>query len=249
MKFPNHAQPIVSQRLAWLTAALVGAVIPAVTMLMVMDTPSPPPLATVGGPVLALGLMGVGMIAAAADGRLWLGLVLALLNGACLIVFARALGMAPLLNPISTAFVFTVASISFAARGALFARSASDRGWLIALFVVAGEAAILITASVEPEMLPEWLLVLLPAQWANIAIQTSLTGYGPVAASAALLALGGTAAATLLVARLWPKRWPYLLMLTTWLGLSALVWYWPALPIGDTDVTVSALAANTIALP
>jgi uncharacterized membrane protein YccC len=76
--------------------------------------------------------------------------------------------------------------------------------------------------------LPEWLLVLLPAQWANVAIQTALTGTGTLAASAVLLALAGTAAATLLVARLWPRRWPYLIMFTVWLGLSTLVWHQPA---------------------
>jgi hypothetical protein len=75
-----------------------------------------------------------------------------------------------------------------------------------------------------PGALPGWLLALLPAQWASMAIRSALIGPGTPAAIAALFALGGTAAATLLVARLWPKRWPYLIMFTTWLGFSALVW-------------------------
>jgi hypothetical protein len=73
--------------------------------------------------------------------------------------------------------------------------------------------------------LPDWALALLPAQWATIAIQAALTGTAAPAASAALFALAGTAAATLLVTRLWPRRWPYLVMFTTWLSLSALVWH------------------------
>jgi hypothetical protein len=71
--------------------------------------------------------------------------------------------------------------------------------------------------------LPDWLLALLPAQWASAAIQTALAGTGLRAAIPELLALTGTAMATLLVTRLWPRRWPYLIMFTAWLGLSALV--------------------------
>ena len=85
----------------------------------------------------------------------------------------------------------------------------------------------LVTATLRPGLLPDWLLALLPAQWANIAIRTGLAGTGSGGAIAALLALGGTAAATLLVARLWPRRWPYLVMFTTWLALSAAVLHWP----------------------
>ena len=150
-----------------------------------------------------------------------------LLNGVCLIVLARALGMAAVLHPISAAFAIVIATLSFAARGALFARSAGDKGWLIAVFVVMGEAAILVTSYTMPDALPDWLLVLLPAQWANIAIQSALSGTGTFAAIPVLLALGGTALSTLLVARLLPRRWPYLIMFTAWLSLSALVWYWP----------------------
>ncbi|MGD1953957.1 MAG: hypothetical protein ACFBZ9_01685 [Sphingomonadales bacterium] len=95
----------------------------------------------------------------------------------------------------------------------------------MALFVVAGEAAGLLIASVWPGVLPNWFLARLPAQWASIAIQTALTGTGTVAAMSVLLALAGTAATTLLAARLWLRRWPYLLMFTAWLGLSALVYY------------------------
>jgi hypothetical protein len=135
--------------------------------------------------------------------------------------------MAAVLHPISAAFAIVIATLSFAARGALFARSAGDKGWLIAVFVVMGEAAILVTSYTMPDALPDWLLVLLPAQWANIAIQSALSGTGTFAAIPVLLALGGTALSTLLVARLLPRRWPYLIMFTAWLSLSALVWYWP----------------------
>lgn len=237
MKSSSHAQPSAWPFLAWLVAALSGVAAPTLAILMLADTPAP--LALVAGPILAVGLMGVGMTGAAAAGRLWIGVGLALLTGAGLIVLARGLGLPPLPHPLSTGLAFLVASVSFAARGALFARSAGARGWWIAVFVVAGEAAILATASAMPGALPAWLLVLLPAQWASTAIQTALTGTGTVAASSVLIALAGTAAATLLVARLWPRRWPYLIMFTAWLGLSALVWHRPAPPLPHADLAIS----------
>jgi hypothetical protein len=65
-----------------------------------------------------------------------------------------------------------------------------------------------------------------------VQFTAALGGGGTLAAGAPLLALAGTAAATLMVARLWPARWPYLVMFTTWLALSALVWHAPpALPV------------------
>jgi hypothetical protein len=155
--------------------------------------------------------------------------------------------MPPLPHPFSTGLAVVIASISFAARGALFARSASEKGWWIAVFVVAGEAAMLLTASALPGTLPDWLLVLLPAQWASVAIQTALTGTGTRAASSALLALAGTAGVTLLVARLWPRRWPYLLMFSAWLGLSALVWHRPGPPMPRADLVIAAAPAGQIA--
>jgi hypothetical protein len=185
------------------------------------------PLVLASGPIFTLGLMGVGIIAAATAGHFWIGVILALANAACLMVLARALGMPALPHPVSTAFAMVIASGSFAARGALFAKTLSRKGWLMALFVVAGEASVLLIASVFPGALPGWFLVLLPAQWASIAIQTALTGTGTVAATSVLIALAGTAATTLLAARLWLHRWPYLLMFTAWLGLSALVYFWP----------------------
>lgn len=212
-------------------------------MLLLVNASAPNPLVVVAGPILAVGLMGAGMIVAATAGRLWIGVTLALVAGAGLILVARALGMAPMPHPLSAGLAVIVASISFAARGALFARSASDKGWLIAVAVVAGEAAILFTALALPDALPDWLLVLLPAQWASTAIQTALTGSGTRAAGSALIALAGTAAATLLVARLWPLRWPYLVMFTAWLGLSALVWFRPATPIPRADRTVAVEVA------
>jgi hypothetical protein len=176
------------------------------------------------GAIVAVGMMGAGMIAAAVTGRFWSGVIAALLGGAGLVMVARAFGLPAFHSPAAAVLAALVASVSFAARGALFARSAGARGWWIALGVVAGEAAVLATAAAMPGAWPVWVLALLPAQWATLALQSALTGAGAHIASAALIALGGTAAATLLVARLWPRRWPYLVMFTTWLALSALVW-------------------------
>lgn len=247
MKSLPHAQPPAWPFLAWSSVALAGLAAPAMAMLLLVGAPAPAPLALVGGPILAVGLMGVAMIGAAAAGRLWIGVLLALMTGAGLIMFARALGMPTLPHPLSTGLAVIIASISFAARGALFARSASDKGWLIAIFVVGGEAAMVVTASALPGSLPDWLLVLLPGQWASVAIQAALTGTGTRAASSALLALAGTAAATLLVAWLWPRRWPYLVMFTAWLGLSALVWHWPGPPMPRADLAIAGAPAGLIA--
>jgi hypothetical protein len=233
--------PLGGSLAAWLSAALAGVVAPAAALLLLADPLTTATFGRVGGAVLAIGLMGTGMIAAAASGRLWVGVVLALLAGGGLVLLAQALGGPPLAHPSAVVLALVIASVSFAARGALFARSSGDRGWWIAVAVVAGEAAIVATASARPDALPDWLLVLLPAQWATTAIQTALSGSGTLAASSALIALAGTAAATLMVALLWPRRWPYLVMFTTWLGLSALVWDRPAPPIPSYEpVAVSA---------
>ncbi|WP_310476102.1 hypothetical protein [Sandarakinorhabdus sp.] len=225
--------------LAWLVVVLAGAVLPALALLLLRDVPAPAPLALIGGPIVAVGLMGMGMIAAATVGRFWVGVLLALLAGVGLILLARVLGMPALPHPFSTGLAVIVASLSFAARGLLFARAMAGNGWLMALFVVAGEAAMLATAA----YLPNWLLVLLPAQWASTAIQTALTGTGTRAASSALFALAGTAATTLLVAFLWPRRWPYALMFSAWISLSALVWHNPGPPMPRADLEVYALPA------
>jgi len=225
MKILSHNQPATRSVWAWLSAVLAGSAGPALGLLLIVDASRPAPLSLVAGPILAVGLMGAGMIAAASDGRLWIGLLVALLNGAGLMLLARMLGMPSVPDPLSAGLALVIASISFAARGALFARSASARGWWIAVAVVAGEAAVVLTALADPSVLPGWLPALLPAQWASIAIKAALTGTGAHVASAALLALAGTAATTLLVARLWPRRWPYLLMFTAWISLSALVWH------------------------
>jgi hypothetical protein len=221
------AQPRTLPFLPWLVAALAGVAAPAIAILLLANAPTSSFAA--GGPILAVGLMAVGMISAAASGRLWIGIALALLSGAGLILFARALGLPYFDHPLASGLALIIASSSFAARGALFARSAADKGWWVAIAVVAGEAAMLATAAARPGSLPDWLLALLPAQWASTAIQIALTGVGM--APPELLALAGTAAATLLVARLWPRKWPYLVMFSAWLGLSALVWHMPALPI------------------
>jgi len=231
----------------WLAAALLGILAPALALLLLRDMPAPAPLYLVGGPALALGLMGAGMIAAATARRLWIGIALALIIGLALIQLARGLGMPALPHPFSTGLAVIIASSSFAARGTLFARAMAGKGWLMALFVVAGEAAILLTSLAMPDALPKWLLTLLPAQWASTAIQTALTGTGTRAASSALIALAGTAATTLLVARLWPRRWPYALMFTAWLALSALVWHRPGPPPPRADLAIASAPAGRIA--
>lgn len=218
---------------AWCTTALVGVAVPVLLVLVLSAAATPSALAS--GPVFTLGLMGVGIIAAATAGYFWIGVLLALLNAACLLVLALALGMPALPHPFSTGLAMVIASGSFAARGALFAKTMTQKGWLMALFVVAGEGSVLLIVFAWPGVLPDWFLALLPAQWASTAIQTALTGTGTRAAMAVLIALAGTAATTLLAARLWLRRWPYLLMFTAWLGLSALVYFWssPTTPRSD----------------
>lgn len=226
-RFPDRPHGF---RLApWLAVILAGFAVLALLLVQV-----PGMLALVAGPLLALGLMGVGMFAASVSARLWIGIALALIAGAALIALAQSRGMPPVPHPLSTGLALAIASLSFAARGTLFARAYPGRGWLIALFVVGGEAAMLMTAS----MLPAWLLSLLPAQWASTAIQTAITGTGTRAAASALIALAGTAVITLLVARLLPRRWPYALMFTGWLALSSLVWQRPAPPVPHADLAL-----------
>lgn len=223
MTVPSQDQPEHRRLAGWLAAALAGSVGPAGVLLMSGD-------ARVTAPLVALGMMGAGMIAAAVSGRLWVGVLAALANAALITMLARALALPPFHDPAAAALAALVASLSFAARGSLFARSAAPRGWWVALAVVAGEAAVLLTALAMPGAWPTWVLALLPAQWATIALQAALTGTGGQIASAAMVALAGTAAATMFVTRLWPRRWTYLVMFTTWLSLSALVWHrWESL--------------------
>jgi len=224
--------PLSVPRAAWFIAALAGFVLPALALVLVEGSRG------AAGPVLAVGLMGAGMIAGAITGRLWTGVALALLAGAGLFLLVQTLGMPTLSHPAETALALVIASISFAARGALFARSAGARGWWIALGVVGGEAAMVATAAAQPGALPGWLLALLPAQWASTAIQIALAGAGRLAAGPVLLALGGTAASTLLVAHLWPRRWPYLIMFSAWIALSALVYHHQSPP---DQVSLAAL--------
>lgn len=146
------------------------------------------------------------------------------MTGTVLAALILPLGLPIAPAPVLIGLIIAIASISFAARGALFARSAGDKGWLVATGIVAGEAAILMTAALRPDSLPDWLLALLPAQWASLAIQAAFRGAGAKSGVAALVALAGTAAATALVASLWPRRWPYVIMLSTWLAASAIVW-------------------------
>ncbi|MEM7779859.1 MAG: hypothetical protein AAF697_05650 [Pseudomonadota bacterium] len=212
---------------AWGTVAAAGIVGPALAMLAVAKMGSPASFESAGSAILAVGLMGSGMIAAAAAGRFLIGVLLAIGVGASLVALLGTLGFPTSINPLPLGAALVVASISFAARGALFARSVASKGWWVAVFVVAGEAAILLTAVVSPGLWPDWLLALLPAQWANLAFRASLTGGHLGPASTTLIALGSTALATLLVAWLWPRRWPYLIMFTTWLAMAALVYNHP----------------------
>jgi hypothetical protein len=208
--------------------------VPVLILLALLAKSSP--LVPVGGPVLTLGLMGVGIIGAATAGYFLAGVALSLTNAACLLLLALALGMAPPLHVFSIVLAMVVASGSFAARGALFAKTMTQKGWLMALFVVAGEASVLLIAYVWPGVLPLWFLALLPAQWASTAIQAALTGAGASVVIPVLIALAGTAATTLLAARLWMRGWPYLLMFTAWLGLSALVYFSSALTTPGSDL-------------
>lgn len=242
----SHAQPQTRPVLAWLSVALAGIAAPALASLLLAVSPAPAPFALSGGPILATGLMGAGMIAAAASGRLWIGVVLAVLTGVGFIFVARQLGMPPLPHPFSTGLAVIITSFNFAALGKLLARI-TDKGWRIAVLVVAGEAAILLATSALPGMLPDWLLAVLPAQWASVAIQTALTGTGTRAASSALLALAGTAVTMLLAAWLWPRRWPLLLPLAAWFGLSALFWDQPGPPMPRADLAIAAAPAGPIA--
>jgi hypothetical protein len=226
----------------WLAVAVAGGIAPAAAMILLADAPASQ--RWTDGPILAVGLMGAGMISAAATGRLWVGCLLALAVGAGLVLLAQMLGMPTPLHLPSLGLAMAIAVFSFAARGALFARSAAARGWWIAVFVVGGEAAMLLTASVRPGTFPDWLLVLLPAQWASMAIQTALTGPGTLAAGSALLALAGTGATTLFVARLWPRRWPYAVMFSAWLGFSALVWHFPVPSMPRVDPGIAASPAG-----
>lgn len=241
MMTQHSAQPHGSARLAWLSAILFGVVAPWAAMLLLAGRAGDGPIIPLGGPVLAVGLMGVGMIGAAAAASMRIGVLCALLNGAGLLGLGWVLGLPLLTYLLPCALAMIIASLSFAVRGALFARSAGDKGWWIAVFVVTGEVAILATAMALPAALPAWLLVLLPAQWASVSIQTALAGTPIIAAGAALAALAGTAAATHLVASLWPRRWPYLVMFTAWLGFSALVWHDPAPPVDGASPAAPAV--------
>lgn len=215
----------------WLATLIAAIAAPVTAMLVLADARLDGSLTSFGGTILAVALMSAGMIAGATTGRLGVGVLLALVCGTALLLFAQTLGMPLPSHLLATRVAFTLASVSFAARGVLFARSGGSKGWLIAIAVIAGEAAIVFTALARPDALPGWLLALLPAQWASAAIKEALTGAGANAAIWELLALSGTAAATLLVATLWPRRWPYAIMFTTWIALSALVWHRPVWPV------------------
>ena len=52
-----------------------------------------PPIASLVGPVFAVWLMGIGMISAAAAGRLWIGIALAVLTTVILAAMLRLAGL------------------------------------------------------------------------------------------------------------------------------------------------------------
>lgn len=212
---------IARTRLAGISAVLAGALAPALGMVALAGAAS---ATQVAAPVIATGMMGTGMIAAAASGRWWTGAALAAISGIGLAMLAVTLGIIALPHLAAFLLAIAAASTSFAARGALFARSYGERGWWIAVGVLVGEGAMLAVAALRPGAVPDGLLALLPAQWASMATAAALAGE---AAPAALLALAGTAATTMLAAARWPARWPYLMMFSTWLALSALVWHGP----------------------
>jgi hypothetical protein len=72
---------------------------------------------------------------------------------------------------------------------------------------------------------------------AGKSVQAGAAASAPAAAASAV---------TLLVARLWPRRWPYGLMFTAWLGLSALVWHRPGPPMPRADLAIAAAPAGPI---
>lgn len=212
---PPASQPPSQAGLA--AAGIAGIALPAAGVVWL--TSAPP------APMLALGMMGAGMIGAAALGRLRAGVVLALAALVVLIGVASVTGLRVSAAHLpALACVAAVGAVSFAVRGALFARSAAPSGWWAALAVVAGEAAVLATAALRPDALPSAVLALLPAQWASTALAAAMAR-GTVAVPQ-LIALAGTAAATGLVIAQWPRRWTYGVMFSVWIGLSALVWHY-----------------------
>jgi len=232
--------------LAWFVAALAGVCTGAGAMLLLVDTPAPAPLALVGGPILAVGLMGFGMIGAAAAGRLWIGVLVAPPSGGSLILLARVLGMPPWPHPFSTVLALVIASVSACRAGALFASTVAARGWWIAVSVVSGEAAMVLMASAWPGFWPDSAACPAPCAMGQRRDPDGAHRVrGTRAAAAALAALAGTAAVTLLVARLWRARgWPDLLMFTAWLGLSAVVWRWPGPHMPRADLVIAAGACR-----
>ncbi|WP_237438363.1 hypothetical protein [Alteraurantiacibacter buctensis] len=248
MKPDVPKQPPARPLLAWLSVALAGIAVPAVALLLQVDAPAPAPLALVGGPILAVGLMGTAMIAAAIGGRLWAGALLALLTGVGLIYLAKALGMPPLPHPFSTGLAVIVTSFGFAAMGKFLARVSSARAWMTAAGLTAGQALVLLIAAAAPGLFPDWLLALVPAQWASVSIQTALTGTGTRAASSALITLSGSAVVLLLAA--WLRRrpgWCVPVLLAAWIALAALVWTRPAPPMPRADLAIVAAPAGPVA--
>lgn len=196
---------------------------PAVALLVLAATAPDMTRGSAVAPLCAIGMMGAGMIGSALSVH-WRGVVHAAVCGLALALLANTLGLAPLPDPLALTFAIGAASVSFAARGTLFARSGGRRGWWIAVAVLAGEGAMLALTVASPGAVPAWLLALLPAQWASLAVGAAFGVTERGAADAALIALAGTAATTLLAARLWPARWPYLVMFSAWIGFAALVW-------------------------
>ena len=193
--------PLTRAAPAWFTTALTGVALPILILLALSIASSP--LAKAGGPVLTLGLMGVGIIAASIIGKFWIGISLALLNAACLLVLAFALGMPAPAHPFAIGLAMVIASGSFAARGTLFSKTLSAKGWLMALFVVAGEASVVLIVSTLPGVLPEWFLALVPVSGMGCICPemevTAFCYYAPMSMQEALTEglLAGLCASTL----------------------------------------------------
>ena len=241
MNSVSQAHSVAGTWLAWVCVALAGFIAPVTAILVYANAPTLAPQPLVFGSILAVGLMATAMISAAATGRFWVGIFLALLGSAGLISLASMVEIVTVGRPIAAALAVAFACASFAARGALFACSASAKGWWIAVFVVAGEAAVVVTAAIDPSLWPDWVLALLPAQWATMAIRAALIG--APAASSALIALAVTALASGLVVQLWPSRWPYLIMFSAWLACAALVYHQPGPQIAD-ELHITSLVAE-----
>lgn len=157
---------------------------------------------------------------------------------------ARALGLPVLPHPVSTTLALLATIVFFAGLSALWPLVPRVPAWpqigLVLLIVMGQDFGNNGRGFFAP------FLALSPSHWAQMAIQTAVTGTGTRAAATALLALTGTGMLALLAACLPGRRWPVWLLGAGWLGLSALVWQRPPPPLPRADMgtiySVGALA-------